>query len=345
MPQLDTEKIAATRCLLLGAGTLGCAVARLLLGWGVTTISLVDSGTVSYSNPVRQSLFVHKDCIGGATRKALAAAEALRQIYPNVQAEGHVLSIPMPGHAVSPAEEEQARAESQQLAELVQAHDVIFMLTDTRESRWLPTVLAAAMGKLAITAALGFDSFLVMRHGELRAGEASGRQLGCYFCNDVVAPANSLQRRTLDQQCTVSRPGLSMVASALAVELMVTLLHHPLGASAPADLDDGEEAPPHEVSPLGAVPHQVRGFLSAFRTDCMRGAAFDKCTACSRVVVDAYKSRGFDFVRDALNHGSYLEDLTGLSAMQKQAEAALESLSFFDEADDEEDLPHEESAR
>jgi ubiquitin-like modifier-activating enzyme ATG7 len=52
-PQINLEKIKETRCLLFGAGTLGCQVARCLIGWGVRHITFVDYGKVSYSNPVR----------------------------------------------------------------------------------------------------------------------------------------------------------------------------------------------------------------------------------------------------------------------------------------------------
>ena len=56
--------------------------------------------------------------------------------------------------------------------------------------------------QIVICSALGFDTFLVMRHG-LKTGSPTvvpkefsmdmvipGDQLGCYFCNDVVAPGN-----------------------------------------------------------------------------------------------------------------------------------------------------------
>merc|ERR1719341_2775471 len=241
VPNLDLEKIKATKCLLLGAGTLGCGVARGLLGWGVRHITLVDNGRVSYSNPVRQSLFTFKDCLEGGRHKAEAAAERLADICPGVESSGHVLSIPMPGHPVSETTEPEVRAAFEKLKDLIASHNLVFLLMDSRESRWLPSLLAASMpDKLVVNAALGFDTFLVMRHGvrgkpeEVGEGLVPGQSLGCYFCNDVVAPGDSTSDRTLDQQCTVTRPGASGVAAALAVELAVSCLSHRKGPAAPA---------------------------------------------------------------------------------------------------------------
>jgi ubiquitin-like modifier-activating enzyme ATG7 len=49
--------------------------------------------------------------------------------------------------------------------------------------------MGKASGKIVMNAALGFDSYVVMRHGAevVREGQ---QPLGCYFCNDVVAPAD-----------------------------------------------------------------------------------------------------------------------------------------------------------
>ena len=109
--------------------------------------------------------------------------------------------------------------------------------------------------QLVMNAALGFDTYLVMRHGgppSATTGDTPAR-LGCYFCNDIVAPSDvssrlpflavcygkltawslhskkqkSLADRTLDQMCTVTRPGLAAIAGASAVELMTSTLQHP----------------------------------------------------------------------------------------------------------------------
>lgn len=186
-PDLDLDLIKNTKCLLLGAGTLGGYVSRNLLGWGVRKITFVDYGKVSYSNPVRQPLFEFDDCIDGGKPKAPAAAQMLKRIYPGVESEGHSLSVPMLGHPFT--DEERTKADLKKLESLIKEHDVIFLLMDTRESRWLPTVLGKASGKIVMNAALGFDSYVVMRHGS-ETTEEGKVGLGCYFCNDVVAPAD-----------------------------------------------------------------------------------------------------------------------------------------------------------
>jgi ubiquitin-like modifier-activating enzyme ATG7 len=229
------------------------------------------------------------------------------------------MAIPMPGHSVSSKEEAGVLEDIRRLKELVDEHDVVFLLTDTRESRWLPTLLCANANKVAINAALGFDTYLVMRHGasplldaQSTSDEAQSR-LGCYFCNDVVAPLDSTANRTLDQQCTVTRPGLAPIAASLAVELAVALLHHPLGVLAPAD--QGTSLTDNTEHPLGIMPHQVRGFIAHYAQLVVTGQAFDKCTACSSTVVNEFRERGENFVLEVLNRPNYLEDLTGLTEL------------------------------
>lgn len=229
LPELNLTLLSTTKCLLLGSGTLGCAVGRCLLGWGIRDITFVDSGKVSYSNPVRQSLFEFTNARDGLG-KAECASEAMKRIYPLARTRGIELSIPMVGHQVSsPQEEAEVRSSIRKLEDLIEGHDAIFLLTDSRESRWTPTVIAAAKNKIVMNTALGFDTYLVMRHGDNHGSKrceafksagielqtnASGSnsassastsattttggslltdpnvQLGCYFCNDVVAPTD-----------------------------------------------------------------------------------------------------------------------------------------------------------
>lgn len=222
-PGLDLDIVRSTKCLLLGAGTLGSYVARNLLGWGVRYITFVDNATVSFSNPVRQPLFTFDDCLDGGAKKAVRAAAALREIYPGVRSEGHVMSVPMAGHPV--LDDAKVKTDYEKLRALIDEHDAVFLLMDTRESRWLPTLMGKAAGKIVMNAALGFDSYVVMRHGAVQdidtasistltttiktdgskqGATASSASLGCYFCNDVVAPADvSL---SLHELCRVGSP-------------------------------------------------------------------------------------------------------------------------------------------
>ena len=45
---------------------------------------------------------------------------------------------------------ESVKQDVRKLEELIDDHDVVFLLMDTRESRWLPTVISAAKNKVGL---------------------------------------------------------------------------------------------------------------------------------------------------------------------------------------------------
>lgn len=116
----------------------------------------------------------------------------------------------------------------------------------------------------------------------------------------------------------MTRPGVAPIASALLVELFVSILQHPQEAAAPAPIARSVEREDH---PLGVVPHQIRGFLSTFENLSVTGQSYQSCSACSDKIVGAYREHGWDFVQRALNEKGYVEELSGLREVSKMHES------------------------
>ncbi len=111
----------------------------------------------------------------------------------------------------------------------------------------------------------------------------------------------------------MTRPGIAAIASALLVEMLVSVIQHPRGALAPGFQSQNEDRGSH---PLGIVPHQIRGYLSDFRNMIIKGSSYDCCSACSKKVIGTYQSDGWQFVKKALDDKGYVEELSGLAAVR-----------------------------
>lgn len=246
--------------------------------------------------------------------------------------------------------------------------------------------------------ALGFDTFLAMRHGvppavgepapppaSVKAGEPYTGRLGCYYCNDIVAPMDvsdtcarltygSLQMLTCLHRTVVDRPhagsnvhrdeaghcidrkldsgradGVRITASqGVGLNYYVrrpatptrhqpdTVLAIPHSSLAPSDIPLSSPAtattsgppptPESKGSPLGLVPHQIRGFLAQFHNLKITGQAYDLCTGCSPTVVGAYERDGWAMLSQAFEDASFLERLTGLDKLAEEGERAMEAM-------------------
>ena len=93
--------------------------------------------------------------------------------------------------------EKQSRESYQKLNDLIHGHDVVFLGTDSRESRWLPTAMCIAQDKMCLNVALGFDNFLVMRHGHGHHVEGSeGASSGVSTKNKTEQSKAALYRQS-----------------------------------------------------------------------------------------------------------------------------------------------------
>jgi ubiquitin-like modifier-activating enzyme ATG7 len=56
----------------------------------------------------------------------------------------------MPGHPIGDSLKEESIDNIELITQAIKDHDVIFLLLDTREARWLPTLIAAHYEKVSI---------------------------------------------------------------------------------------------------------------------------------------------------------------------------------------------------
>ncbi|KAG5510863.1 hypothetical protein JKF63_06364 [Porcisia hertigi] len=344
LPSLALDQIAKCKALLLGTGTLGCNVARNLLMWGVRDITLVDRGRVSFSNLARQSLFTFEAAKEGKT-KVEAAAEAIRAIIPSAVVRPVPLTIHMPGHRIEEAKTDEALDTIHRLEELIADSDVVFLLTDSREGRWMPTIIAAATGTPVINVALGFDTYVVMRHGvpaqtsrsnavgEVECPDASHTTLGCYFCSDIIAPTDSLSFRALDEQCTVTRPAVSSIASAIAVELLAQVYQHPSGFRCPAYRESAADKDDQGKCCLGVIPQQIRGSVFSHTMYHLCGERNHICTGCADPLLQAYRKGGAEFLLQCVNSPPFIEDVCGVKALKAKWEADIHEMQWSSDED------------
>lgn len=429
-PEIALPKIYDLKVTIIGTGTLGCNLARNLLTWGVEHLTFVDNNTVSSSNLLRQSLFESGDL---GQPKAEVAARRVGQIFPpcKEKVKGVEIHIPMPDH---PECLENLAENLVKLEQVVESSDLVFLCTDNRESRWLPSLVAVSKNKPLINLAIGFDSWTVMRHpltpphtevtftkfltkpstdaqshtdsprignislsdhndvfpsrpmqqfhtsqhytrqqllkpptsgvsrfrdfsetigqsitslggvcvGNREIGSSYGsincerrsdlpeeslevEKFGCYFCPSVEGVRNSVLYQTEDERCTVTRGGVSSIASACAVELAISLVNSKRGfysiggESANWTLDNSLVQ--------GQSPQQLRGNLNNFTMQRCLVKRNSNCVCCSRTVRQFYEdpTTRLKFLETVCKDSSFLSSITGSDNWITQVDDLLET--------------------
>jgi len=279
----DLPSLSDQRVLILGIGTLGCSIARGLLSYGCIHQALVDFSIVRPSNPHRQSLYTMED-IGQP--KAVVAAKALTLISKAAVPTGHQLFIPTPGRGHPSGSHASQVNDLIKLVELIELADSVFICTDTRGSRFSPSLICAALHVACFSVAIGTDHLIVVRHG--LAPELGG----CYFCVDPYA--QFVSNRANEDTCASTRVGTAAIASALATEMFVNVLAHPAKFRAPQEEERGEEG----GSPLGHCPGILRCNVSQNKFFKGLHPSHPLCPCCGHCAQKNFKNGGLAWLME-----------------------------------------------
>ena len=172
---------------------MGCCVSRVLLSWGIRSISFLDNAKLSLSNPIRQCLYTSHD-LESKQYKAVLASKSIQQINPSIKTTNMVYSILIPeNESVEYVHSLDFLTHFLDFCLFIDKHDVVFLLTDTRESRYLPSLLCCLSNKLCINIALGIDSLVVMRYGEGKREGTEQVSLYDFFYDSIIAQYPSLK--------------------------------------------------------------------------------------------------------------------------------------------------------
>lgn len=68
----------------------------------------------------------------------------------------------------------------------------------------------------------------------------------------------------------------------------------------------------------------------------IRGPAYDCCSACSVGIVEEFRTKGWEFIKRALNEKGHVEEVCGLKEVQRLAEQAGEEVDWDSEEEKDE---------
>lgn len=127
-------KLRAASVLVVGAGGLGVPVLQFLAAAGIGRLGIVDHDRLEPSNLHRQTMYSLADC--GKFKAELAAAR-LVALNPDVRVDVHV-----------------TRIDAQNIAALLEPHDIVVDCTDNFTTKFLLNDTALALGRIAVFASV-----------------------------------------------------------------------------------------------------------------------------------------------------------------------------------------------